>query len=97
VSPNGPEPHSALETAVCAHIDRLQGNYPGIACETAGEEIQVIIPDRYRVGHEAHFAQVVQEFLKSLQSPKSLPAWERPNMLAKYFVTTSGVQMSHQS
>jgi predicted dehydrogenase len=95
VSPNGPGPHPELETAVTAHIARLQSVYPGIASETAGEEIHIIIPDRYRVGHEAHFSQVVQEFLKYLKSPSSLPAWERPNMLAKYFVTTRGVQMSH--
>jgi hypothetical protein len=45
------------------------------------------------VGHEAHFAQVVKEFLQYLQSPQSMPSWERPNMLAKYFVTTSGVKV----
>ena len=54
--------------------------------------LHITIPDRYRVGHEAHFAQVVAEFLKYLQSPQSMPAWEMPNMLAKYFVTTEGVQ-----
>ena len=59
--------------------------------------MHITIPDRYRVGHEAHFGQVVAEFLKYLKSPKSMPAWERPNMLAKYFVTTTGVQMGHSS
>jgi len=97
VAPYVAERHAAVETAVCARIDRLQATYPGIGCETAGEEIHIVIPDRYRVGHEAHFAQVVEEFLKYLKSPKSLPAWERPNMLAKYFVTTAGVQMSQSS
>ena len=77
-----------------ARIERLQGTYPGVGCETAGDEVHITIPDRYRVGHEAHFAQVVEEFLKYLKSPKSMPAWERPNMLAKYFVTTTGVQMA---
>jgi predicted dehydrogenase len=94
VAPNGAERHASIETAVCAHLDRLQATYPGIGCETAGEEVHIVIPDRYRVGHEAHFGQVVEEFLQYLKSPKSLPAWERPNMLAKYFVTTTGVQLS---
>jgi predicted dehydrogenase len=94
VAPNGPEGHAAVATAARARIERLQGNYPGIACETAGDELHITIPDRYRVGHEAHFAQVVAEFLKYMKSPESMPAWERPNMLAKYFVTTSGVQLS---
>ena len=75
-----------------ARLDRLQGTYPGVGCETAGDGLHITIPDRYRVGHEAHFAQVVAQFLKYLKSPQSMPAWERPNMLAKYFVTTEGVQ-----
>jgi len=92
-----PEHQSAVETAVCARVNRLQATYPGVACETAGDEVHIVIPDRYRVGHEAHFAQVVQEFLKYFKSPKSLPAWERPNMLAKYYVTTTGVRMCQAS
>lgn len=94
VAPNGTENHAAIETAVCARIDHLQATYPGIACESVGDEVHIVIPDSYRVGHEAHFAQVVREFLGYLKSPQSLPAWERPNMLAKYYVTTTGAQMS---
>jgi predicted dehydrogenase len=93
VASNAADRQADIETAVCAHIDRLQATYPGIGCETAGDEVHVVIPDRYRVGHEAHFAQVVEEFLKYMKSPKTMPAWERPNMLAKYFVTTTGVKM----
>jgi hypothetical protein len=59
--------------------------------------LHITIPDHYRVGHEAHFGQVVADFLKYMESPKSMPAWERPNMLAKYYVTTTGVQMGHSS
>jgi predicted dehydrogenase len=97
VAPNGTERHAGVATAVRARIERLQGTYPGVSCETAGDELHITIPDRYRVGHEAHFGQVVEEFLKYLKSPKSMPAWERPNMLAKYFVTTTGAQMSQSS
>jgi predicted dehydrogenase len=95
VASNIADRQSDVETAVCARIDRLQATYPGIGCETAGDEVHIVIPDRYRVGHEAHFGQVVEEFLKYMKSPKAMPAWERPNMLAKYFVTTTGVKMSH--
>jgi hypothetical protein len=54
----------------------------------------VRIPDRFRVGHEAHFAQVAQQFLAYLPIPRAVPAWEEANMLAKYRVTTWGVAMS---
>ena len=95
VSPDG-EHQSAVAEALRARVDRLQGRFPGVAVEAAGEELHIVIPDRYRVGHEAHFGQVVAEFLNYFQSPKSLPSWERPNMLAKYYVTTTGVQMAQR-
>ena len=53
-----------------------------------------MIPDRYRVGHEAHFGEVTRRFLEYFKEPKTLPAWERANMLAKYRVTTEGVRMA---
>ena len=97
LAPNGAGRNAALATAVRARVERLQATYPGVAYESAGDELHITIPQHYRVGHEAHFAQVVRQFLKYMKSPDSLPAWERPNMLAKYFVTTKGAQMSQSS
>ena len=54
------------------------------------------IPDQYRVGHEAHFAQVTNRFFDYLRHPETFPAWENPNMLAKYSVTTRGVDLSRR-
>ena len=65
-----------------------------MAVEDRGNEIKVTVPDALRVGHEAHFAQVAKSFLKYVRNPGSLPAWERPNMLAKYYVTTAGAELS---
>ena len=53
-------------------------------------------PDRYRVGHEPHFGQVTNKFLSYLKDPKSMPAWEKPNMLAKYYVTTQGLELGRK-
>jgi len=68
-----------------------------VAVEDRGNEIKVTVPDALRVGHEAHFAQVATSFLKYVRNPGSLPAWERPNMLAKYYVTTTGTEMSRSA
>jgi len=89
VAPNGPEQRAAVAAALRERIVRLQGAYPGLGCEDLGDELRVNIPEAYRVGHEAHFAQVLAQFLEYLRSPGSMPAWERPNMLAKYYVTTA--------
>jgi len=96
VVPNKPEDKAKVLAAVKAKIASLQGTWPGTAAEEHGAEIRLVIPDKFRVGHEAHFAQVTGNFLKYLGDRKMLPAWERPNMLAKYYVTTTGTEMSHQ-
>jgi predicted dehydrogenase len=90
VVPNGPQTRAAVTEAVEAHMRRLQAQYAGVASETVGDELHIAIPDRYRVGHEAHFAQVLGQFLSYLGSPQSMPAWERANMIAKYSVSTTG-------
>ena len=82
--------------AARAKVGALQHLYPGVAVEERGAEIHVAIPDRFRVGHEAHFAEVATNFLKYLRDRRTLPSWERPNMLAKYFVTTTGTALSRQ-
>jgi len=58
------------------------------------DKLRLEIPDRLRVGHEAHFAEVTRQFLAYLEDPSRLPAWEKANMLAKYYVTTHGVRMA---
>ena len=62
--------------------------------EATGSEVHISVPARTRQGLGTHLSQVAAEFLTYMKSPESIPAWERPNMLAKYFVTTTGVQMS---
>jgi predicted dehydrogenase len=100
VVPNKPEDKARVLAAVQAKLASLQGAWPGVAAEERGvergAEIHLTIPDKFRVGHEAHFAQVTGNFLKYLADRHTLPAWERPNMLAKYYVTTTGTEMSHQ-
>jgi predicted dehydrogenase len=75
-------------------VEDLQKMYPGVTLQEDGNEARIVIPDRYRVGHEAHFAQVTNRFFDYLKAPRTLPAWEKPNMLVKYFITTRGVELS---
>jgi predicted dehydrogenase len=97
VEPNDPAQRVAVLRAVKLKIAALQPRYWGLGVEEVGERLWVTIPDNYRIGHEAHFAEVTNQFLRYLRNPKSLPAWEKPNMLAKYFLTTQGVRIARQS
>jgi hypothetical protein len=82
---------------VKARLGRLEGRFPGLAVETKGTDLRIAIPDSYRVGHEAHFAQVTGLFLGYLKDPKTVPVWEKANMRAKYEVTTRGVELSQKT
>jgi predicted dehydrogenase len=97
VVPNQGQDVAALTKAVAARVAALQTEFPGVSVEPRRSEIHIVIPDRFRDGHEAHFARVTRNFLKYLKDRSTLPAWERPNMAAKYFVTTTGTELSHKS
>src|SRR5262245_36762118 len=93
VVPTGSKASEVVD-AVCRRVEALQVRYPGVGVEDLRPELHVTIPDSYRVGHEAHFGEVTRQFLCYLREPGSLPSREKPNMLAKYFVTTQGVQLA---
>jgi predicted dehydrogenase len=77
-------------------VDGLKSKYPGIAAEKIGDKKWILnIPDEYKVGHEAHFAQVTEKYLGFLVDGK-LPDWEVPNMIVKYYTTTEGMKAAMQ-
>jgi hypothetical protein len=96
VIPANPDLKPQVLAAVQARVKSLQKEFPGVGVEERGGEIHVTVPDTLRVGHEAHFAQVTTNFLGYLRARNTMPAWERPNMLAKYFVTTKAAELSRQ-
>jgi len=94
VPPDGMPPGEtagALERRIAAS----QADYPGIAAERRGGEWRVVIPDALRVGHEANFARFTRRFLAYVGDPPSLPMRETSNLLAKYYVSTEAVALSH--
>ena len=40
---------------------------------------------------------MTQRFLRYVRDRPALPAWERPNMVAKYYVTTEGTALARRS
>ncbi len=82
-----------FEKTLNESIAKLAGEYPGLEIARAGEEWQVVIPEKYYVGHEAHFGQVTEKYLQYLVEGK-LPEWEIANMKAKYYTTTKALEMA---
>jgi predicted dehydrogenase len=67
VVPNRAADKPAVLAAVQARLQGLQDRYPGASVEDRGPELRIGIPERLRVGHEEHFAQVAQRFLRYLR------------------------------
>ena len=83
----------AFASALKVAIDTLQGKYPGVSFGRDGHSWWVTVPEKYDVGHEAHFAQVTQNYLRYLRAGR-LPDWEVPNMLTKYATIMEAFELS---
>lgn len=76
--------------------DDISKTYKGVTVEKIEKGVwKVNIPDAFKIGHEAHFSQVTQNFLKYMDKGK-LPNWEEPNMIAKYYTTTEAYKMAKE-
>jgi predicted dehydrogenase len=84
---------SEHEKALRAAIAAVAKTWPGIDLQAEGDHFLVTVPEKYHNGHEAHFTQVTENFLKYLRDGK-LPDWEVPNMLTKYATIMKAYEMS---
>jgi predicted dehydrogenase len=82
-----------FEKAIMADLKQLNIKYPGVELKKIANGWEVIIPDTYKVSHEDHFAQVTNKYLGYLKKG-GLPAWEVPNMIAKYYTTTKAREVA---
>lgn len=81
-----------FDAIVQESVKKIDNAYPGVTVEKQNNgEWKVVIPAKYDVGHEAHFAQVMERYLQYLKEGK-LPEWEVPNMIAKYYTTTKALE-----
>lgn len=86
---------NAFEADLRAGVTKVQAVFPGIEVQRVGDIWTVTVPEKYHNGHEAHFGQVTEKYLEYLQN-KSLPAWEVPNMITKYFITTKALEIARE-
>jgi hypothetical protein len=102
----GYKPTLYIEAGANTDVNAFQGNlekaviqnlpFDGLSLEKVSEGTwKLNVPDKYKVGHEAHFGQVTAKYLEYLKKGK-LPSWEVPNMITKYYTTTTGLKMAKQ-
>ena len=86
----------AFEQELNANFSKVADKYPGLELKKHADMWEVVVPDKYKLGHEAHFAQVTQKYLQFLVDGK-LPEWEVPNMIAKYYTTTEALEIAKEN
>jgi predicted dehydrogenase len=93
IETNIPEGLETYEAGLSKAVNQdLAVMYPGLKLVKLGEKLWTVdIPDKYKTGHEAHFAQVTEKYLRYLVWGR-LPEWEVPNMIVKYYTTTGALQ-----
>jgi len=84
---------SSYERILRKRFALLQSTYPGIELRESDRGWEVIIPREYREDHEAHFSRVTANFIEYLRKG-NMPAWEVPNMIAKYYTTTTALELA---
>ena len=93
VQPHGTVDRESWETALTAAMNQVHEEWPGVEFEFSEGEFHILIPEEYRVGHEAHFTEVTEKFLDYLEEGE-LPQWEKDFMLTKYYITTEAYEKS---
>ena len=76
-----------FESTLKQALESIQGDYPGVTADKVSDsQWKIVIPEILKIGHEAHFGQVTENFLKYYKNSK-LPEWEVHNMITKYYTT----------
>jgi len=87
---------TGFEAALTTQLKKIQEQHPGVELKRTAKGWEVVIPEKYKEGHESHFARVTEKFLDYLKN-KNMPSWEVPNMIAKYYTTTQALEMAKRS
>lgn len=104
--------NESFQKILFERFKKIQQKYPGVELKKSNwpfpelnghwnrfqqyNSWEVIIPEKYKEGHEQHFARVTEKFLDYLKN-KNMPAWEVPNMITKYFITTKALEIASKN
>ncbi len=72
-------------------VARLQKIYPEISLSKESESTEIVIPSDLELSHDPTFKVFLGYLVK-----RDMPEWEVPNTLAKYYITTSALEMTKE-
>lgn len=88
-------PSESWRASLADSVARISKRYPGVAVRETAGRWDVIVPDACKIGHEAHFRQVIERFIGFLNGG-DVPDWEVPNTLSKYRTLMEAWRISRQ-
>lgn len=76
-------------------VAKINTRYPFVSVLPTSNkgEYLINIPAENREGHESHFRYVAEHFFNYLVN-RDMPGWEISNTLAKYYITTTAVEIA---
>jgi predicted dehydrogenase len=86
----------AVRAALEAKLANVAGRYPGLSIADHGAGLRVVIPKSLRTPGGGYFPMLAERFLGYVRDPAKLPAWEKPNMITKYYITTRAVELARE-
>lgn len=94
VHPSGEMPVN--ERALVRAIKALQKIFPGVGYRRDGTAMRIDIPDALRTGHEAHFGEVLDQFIDYIDSGE-WPSALGPDLVVKYTLLARARELAQQS
>ncbi len=86
-----------FESAITKIVTQLQETYPYVSSKRiSGSRYQIVVPVESRKGHEDYFGYVAQKYFGFLVN-RNMPEWEISNTIAKYYITTTALEMARNS
>ncbi len=82
---------AAFQAIVEQQFSKISTKFPDVELYKLAKGWSIKLPEKLAEGHESHFARVTNNFLEYLKN-NNMPAWEVPNMLAKYYTTTKALE-----
>jgi hypothetical protein len=61
---------SVYEKSLLEEVKKIQAKYPGVELKKISNDWEVIIPDKYKEGHESHFARATENLSELFQKPQ---------------------------
>jgi len=97
VIPNAPGQRADVRAALQRRIAALFADFPHLGLRENEGGFRILIPTEDRRRGGAGFEGLVAQFLGYVADPARIPAWELPNLLAKYALTTEAAALAQKT